>query len=59
MKHSEPIWRSQAIDMGINTDRAYCANIRCMKPWKNGERRNPLKVCQARGVQIHDVLLSE
>jgi hypothetical protein len=26
-------------------DRAYCANMKCMKPWKQGVEVNPLKAC--------------
>jgi hypothetical protein len=30
----------------IGGDRAYCANRRCMRPWKKDEDRKPLKACK-------------
>lgn len=35
-----------AVDLDVGKDRAYCANPRCMKPWKKGEKTKPLKACQ-------------
>ena len=40
------IEHSGRVDRDIGQDRAYCANPRCMKPWKEGEDRKPLKSCK-------------
>lgn len=36
---------SKQVDGMMKGDRAYCTNQRCMKPWKQGEPRKPLKRC--------------
>ena len=40
------IENSEQIDRDVGSDRAYCANMRCMKPWKKNVDRKPLKACQ-------------
>jgi len=34
------------VDQDVGKDRAYCANPRCMKPWKKGEKTKPLMACR-------------
>ena len=38
------IRESGQLEKDLRRDRAYCANMQCMKPWKKGED-NPLKAC--------------
>src|ERR1700720_4107966 len=33
------------VDQSMMKDRAYCANPRCMKPWKKGDDKKLLKAC--------------
>jgi hypothetical protein len=40
------IAQSRQVNGDIGEDRAYCANPRCMKPWKKGENRKLLKACK-------------
>jgi hypothetical protein len=37
---------SKVVDKGMAGDRAYCTNPRCLKPWKKGDVKNPLKACK-------------
>lgn len=37
---------SKQVNDMLAGDRAYCANRGCMKPWKEGEVRKPLKACK-------------
>lgn len=37
---------SGCIDRDMAGDRAYCANPRCMKPWRKSEDKKPLKACK-------------
>jgi len=37
---------SKVVKEGMAGDRAYGTNPRCMKPWKKGEIRKPLKACK-------------
>lgn len=34
------------IGQDVGGDRAYCANPRCMRPWKKDEDKKPLKACK-------------
>ena len=38
------IEKSGQLEKDLRRDRAYCANMQCLKPWKKGED-NPLKAC--------------
>jgi len=38
------IEKSGQLEKDLKRDRAYCANMQCLKPWKKGED-NPLKAC--------------
>jgi len=40
------IQESEEIDRGLERTRAFCANLRCMKPWIQDESTNPLKSCK-------------
>jgi hypothetical protein len=37
---------SEQMYQDVVSDRAYCANVRYMKPWKKGEDRKPLRACK-------------
>jgi hypothetical protein len=39
------IEESGEVDRTMGGDRAYCANPRCMKPWKKGDNKKLLKAC--------------
>jgi hypothetical protein len=39
------IAKSGVVEEDLKKDRAYCANMKCMKPWKKG-MENPLKACK-------------
>jgi hypothetical protein len=38
--------KSEQIDRALGRTRAFCANVRCMKPWLHDEPTNPLKACK-------------
>jgi hypothetical protein len=40
------IEKSEEIDRGLERTRAFCANMRCMKPWLQEESTGPLKSCK-------------
>ena len=42
----DQIAESRVVDKGMAGDRAYCANPRCLKPWKKDEVKKPLKACK-------------
>jgi hypothetical protein len=37
---------NEQVNRDVGQDRAYCANPRCMKPWKKDEDRKLLKACK-------------
>jgi hypothetical protein len=39
------IEKSGVVEEDLKKDRAYCANMKCMKPWKKG-MENALKACK-------------
>ena len=39
------IEKSGVVEKDLRNDRAYCANMNCLKPWKKG-MENPLKACK-------------